>query len=236
MSCELVGAFEREIAMPRQLKTYVATTGFFDLAVAAPTMKAALEVWGAGRDLFQRGYAKETNDPAIVKATMAKPGTVLRRAVGAKGGFKEKADLPDVSSWAKPEKKAPPRRALAPEPEPPPKPEPVKPKPVKTEPAKPWAAERAAERKAARLFEAAQKKRDREAARAEATERKARERREQAIRKAESELHTAREAHEKLLAAIEQNRAEIEHTAREEDARWQEEEQRLQDELRNARG
>jgi peptide methionine sulfoxide reductase MsrA len=84
-----------------------------------------------------------------------------------------------------------------------------------------------------RIYEAAEKKRERDAARVEAAERKARERREQAIRKAESELHTAREAHEKLLAAIEQKRAEIEHTAREEDARWQEEEQRLQDELRN---
>lgn len=101
--------------MPRQLKTFVATTGFFDLAVAAPTMKAALEIWGAGRDLFQRGYAKETNDPAIVKATMAKPGTVLKRAVGGRGAFKEKAELPDVSGWEKPVKKPP--KAPAPEPD-----------------------------------------------------------------------------------------------------------------------
>ena len=88
--------------MPRQLKTYVTTSGFFELAVAARTMKAALEIWGAGRDLFQRGYAKETSDPAIVNATMAKPGVVLRRGVGSRGSFKEKPDLPDVSAWEKP--------------------------------------------------------------------------------------------------------------------------------------
>jgi hypothetical protein len=64
-------------------------------------MKAALEIWGAGRDLFQRGYAKETSEPAIVEATMAKPGVVLRRGVGSRGSFKEKAYVPDVSAWEK---------------------------------------------------------------------------------------------------------------------------------------
>ena len=84
--------------MPRQLKTYVTTSGFFELAVAAPTMKAALEIWGAGPDLFRRGYAKETNDAATVKAMMAKPGIILRRPVGTNGDFKEHADLPDLAA------------------------------------------------------------------------------------------------------------------------------------------
>ena len=218
--------------MPRQLKTYVATTGFFDLAVAAPTMKAALEIWGAGRDLFQRGYAKETNDPAIVKATMANPGTVLKRAVGGRGPFKEKADLPDVSSWAKPEKKPPPPKA--PEPEPPPKP--VKPKPVKTEPPKPSAAEKAAERKAARQYEAAQKKRERDAARAEAAERKERERRERAIQRAETSLQEAQSAHEKRVAGFDHDRLQIERRIREENEAWQNEKRSLEDAIRKASG
>jgi colicin import membrane protein len=218
--------------MPRQLKTYVATTGFFDLAVAAPTMKAALEIWGAGRDLFQRGYAKETNDPAIVKATMAKPGTVLKRAVGGRGAFKEKAELPDVSGWEKPVKKPP--KAPAPEPELPPKPKPGKPKPVKTEPAKPTAAEIAAERNAARQYEAAQKRRDRDAARAEAAERKARERREKAIEKAEEALRAAHDAHDSRASALEEERARIERRIQEEEEHWNNEKRSLVATLRQA--
>lgn len=37
---------------------------------------------------------RETDDPAIVAATMAKPGGVLRRAVGSSGPFTEHAALP----------------------------------------------------------------------------------------------------------------------------------------------
>jgi hypothetical protein len=33
--------------MARKLKTYQTSLGFFDLAIAAPSMKAALEAWGA---------------------------------------------------------------------------------------------------------------------------------------------------------------------------------------------
>jgi hypothetical protein len=216
--------------VPRQLKTYVATTGFFELAVAAPTMKAALEIWGAGRDLFQRGYAKETRDPAIVRATMAKPGTVLKRAVGGRGAFKEHADLPDVSTWEKPLKKpiapkSPAPKAAAPKSSPSPKPE----------PAKPTAAERAAKRKLTRLYEAARKKRERDAARAEALERKARDRKERAVEKAETELRNAREAHAKRVVAIGKERDEIERRAREEDDRWHKEEEALEAALRHAR-
>ena len=93
------GRFLKKRSDARQQNTYVATTGFFELAVSVPTRKAALESWGAGRDLLQGGYAKEASDPAFIKATMAKPGAVLKRAVGARGGFREHAELPDVSSW-----------------------------------------------------------------------------------------------------------------------------------------
>ena len=65
--------------MARKLKTYQTSVGFFDLAIAAPSMKAALEAWGSETNLFHQGFAKETDDPAIVAATLAKPGVVLRR-------------------------------------------------------------------------------------------------------------------------------------------------------------
>ena len=38
--------------MARKLKTYQTSLGFFDLAIAAPSMKAALEAWGADSNLF----------------------------------------------------------------------------------------------------------------------------------------------------------------------------------------
>jgi hypothetical protein len=41
--------------------------------------------------ILQRG---QTDDPAVVAATMAKPGAVLRRPVGSDGPFKEHAELP----------------------------------------------------------------------------------------------------------------------------------------------
>src|SRR4029450_11350206 len=81
-------------AMPRKLKTYQTSLGFFDQAIAAPSMKAALEAWGAESNLFHQGVAKETDDPEVVAATMAKPGVVLRRPVGSNGPFKEDAQLP----------------------------------------------------------------------------------------------------------------------------------------------
>lgn len=63
--------------MARKLKTFRTSLGFYDLAVAAPSMKAALEAWGAGSNLFHQGIATETDDPDVVAATMSKPGVVL---------------------------------------------------------------------------------------------------------------------------------------------------------------
>jgi hypothetical protein len=67
---------------------------FYDLAIAAPSMKAALEAWGAGSNLFHQGVAKENDDPDVVAATMSKPGVVLKRAAGSNGRFAEHAGLP----------------------------------------------------------------------------------------------------------------------------------------------
>jgi colicin import membrane protein len=80
--------------MARKLKTYQTSLGFFDMAIAAPSMKAALEAWGSKSNLFHQGFAKEVDDPDVIAATIAKPGVILRRAVGSDGPFQEEAELP----------------------------------------------------------------------------------------------------------------------------------------------
>jgi hypothetical protein len=80
--------------MARKLKTYQTSLGFFEQAIAAPSMKVALEAWGSDNNLFHQGVAKESQDPDVIAATMAKPGVVLKRAVGSEGPFGEHADLP----------------------------------------------------------------------------------------------------------------------------------------------
>ena len=80
--------------MPRKLKTYQTSLGFFDLAIAAPSMKAALQAWGADRNLFHDSVAKVSDDADVIAATMAVPGVVLKRPVGSSGPFKEHAELP----------------------------------------------------------------------------------------------------------------------------------------------
>src|SRR6478736_454262 len=80
--------------MPRKLKVYQTSQGFYDLAIAAPSMKAALEAWGANTNLFHQGFASEAEDRSIIEATMARPGVVLRRPVGSNKPFEEHAALP----------------------------------------------------------------------------------------------------------------------------------------------
>jgi len=87
-------ALQENRRMARKLKTYQASLGFFDLAIAAPSMKAALEAWGADSNLFHQGAAVESEDPDVVAATMAAPGVVLKRPVGSSGPYKQNADLP----------------------------------------------------------------------------------------------------------------------------------------------
>jgi hypothetical protein len=96
---------ERLVA--RKLKTYQTSLGFFDQAIAAPSMKAALEAWGADSNLFHQGAAKESRDPDVIAATMAKPGVVLKRPVGSNGAFRERAELPaNLGVGGKPAKAA----------------------------------------------------------------------------------------------------------------------------------
>ena len=144
--------------MAKKLKTYETSLGFFDLAIAAPSMKAALEAWGADSNLFHQGAAKQSEDPDVVAATMAKPGVMLKRPVGSNGPFKEHAELPTNlgNATARPSKAA--RKPAA-----------RKPKKTSSRP-----ADKAAEQKAAVAYEREQKRRDRERVKEEAAQQKER--------------------------------------------------------------
>jgi hypothetical protein len=76
----------------RRLKVFQAHLGFYDTVVAAPSQKAALEAWGAGKGEFAKGFAKVTSDPVAVQSALAHPGAVLRRPFGSSGPFKREAD------------------------------------------------------------------------------------------------------------------------------------------------
>jgi hypothetical protein len=206
--------------MAKKLKTYETSLGFFDLAIAAPSMKAVLEAWGADSNLFHQGAAKESDDPDVVAATMAKPGVMLKRPVGSNGPFKEHAELPTNlgDATARPSKAAR-------------KPAGRKPKKTSSRP-----ADKAAEQKAAVAYEREQKRRDRERAREEAARQKEREHRQQAVDKAQSSLDKAEREHAERAGAIQAEADAIEKRAQAENARWRKEKERLDVALRRARG
>jgi hypothetical protein len=189
--------------MAKKLKTYETSLGFFDLAIAAPSMKAALEAWGADSNLFHQGAAKQSEDPDVVAATMAKPGVMLKRPVGSNGPFKEHAELPTNlgDATARPSKAAR-------------KPAGRKPKKTSSRP-----ADKAVERKAAVAYEGEQKRRDRERAREEAARQKEREHRRQAVDKAQSALDKAEREHAERAGAIEAEADAIEKRAQAEKPR-----------------
>lgn len=202
--------------MARKLKTYQTSLGFFEQAIAAPSMKAALEAWGADSNLFHQGVAKESQDPDVVAATMSKPGVILRRPVGSNGPFKEHADLPknlDQGQRKKPALKPSGRKA-------------------KKSPARP---DEAADRKAAQAYERERQRREREEAEEEVARQKKRERRQQAVDRAQKALDKTEEEHTQRVAAL---RAEIEATEKKlgaEDADWHKKKGRLTAALRRAR-
>lgn len=200
--------------MARKLKTYTTSAGFFDLAVAAPSMKAALAAWGSKNNLFHHGFAKISEDPKIVAATMAHPGVVLRRPVGSNRPFSEHAGLPRDLPLA--------RRT------------PTKPATKGREPAAKAIDEKAA-RAAARAFEKEQKRRDGERRRQEAARQKERARHERAIAAAEAALEEARQDHQARLDELEKDRAALDRRSQAEDARWRRKKEELEAGLRKAR-
>ena len=202
--------------MAKKLKTFQTSLGFYDLAIAAPSMKAALEAWGAGSNLFHQGVAKETDDPDVVAATMSKPGVVLKRPAGSNGCFAEQSDLPSDLGSAGKERRREGRRA----------------KSTKRPPRE--ISDRDA-RKAAAEFEREQKRRDAERRREEAARDRDRERREKATAKAQAALDKAEREHAKRAADIQAELEALEKRARTEEDRWEKEKERLQAALRRAR-
>jgi colicin import membrane protein len=202
--------------MARKLKTFQTSLGFYDLAIAAPSMKAALDAWGAGSNLFHQGIAKETNDPDVVAATMSKPGVVLKRPAGSGGRFAEHSDLPSDLGSARQGRRRERHRA----------------KPAKKPP--PEVSQRDA-RTAAAEFEKEQKRREAEQRREEAARERDRERREKATAKAQAAMDKAEREHAKKASEIQAEVEALEKRSRAEDDRWEKERERLQAALRRAR-
>jgi colicin import membrane protein len=202
--------------MARKLKVFQTSLGFFDQAIAAPSMKAALEAWGADSNLFHQGAAKESNDPEIIAAAMAKPGVVLRRPVGSSGRFTEDAALPkdlgNGHAGGRPQTR--------------------RPKPKKQPPRK---VDDKAARKATLEYEKAEEQREGERQKEEAAKAKERQRREHATAKAKAALEAAERKHEDTAVDIEAERAALEKRSQAEDARWELQRLKLEAALRRAR-
>jgi len=202
--------------MARKLKVFTTSAGFFDLAVSAPSMRAALDAWGAGANLFHQGFAQQTDDPAIVKATLARPGVVLRRPVGTDQPFREEAEASEAAfdgQAAREPKATRPRR-----------------KPVLAK-----ATDRKEEREAARAFERERGRRERRGRQEAAERRKEAVRRDRAIAIATAAMEKAEARHEATVAEIEQARAALDARADREAGRWRREREALEDRLRQAR-
>ena len=203
----------------RKLKTYQTSLGFFDQAIAAPSMKAALDAWGASSNLFHQGVARETEDPDIVAATMASPGVVLRRPVGSDGPFTESAELPTDLADGDARPKHKPRKGPA----------------AKTAKKPSRKTDDQQARKAAVAFEKEERRREAERRKEEAARAKERARREKTVATAQAALDKARREHEARAEAIDAERAALDERAEGEQARWDKQRMRLEEAVRRAR-
>ena len=163
--------------MPCKLKVYQTSQGFYDLAIAAPSMKGALEAWGANNNLFHQGFARESNDSKVIAVAMERPGIVLRRPVGSDVAFREHADLPSAASLEAPVRLG-------------------KERPAKASPAEAQKGDENADRHAAAAFEKERQRRERQRQREETRAAKARALREAARKKAETELEASALEHD----------------------------------------
>jgi hypothetical protein len=179
-------------------------------------MKAALEAWGSKSNLFHQGFAKEAQDSAIIVATMAQPGIVLRRAVGSNDTFKESAELPRSLGVRSVKQVATKATSTAKEPR----------------SRKPNDKATIA---AALSFEREEKRRERERQKELAAREKQRKQRELAIAKAETALQEAKRTHETKIEEIEDDRSALDRKLQAEDARWQKQRARLEAILVQAR-
>jgi colicin import membrane protein len=200
--------------MARKLKVFQTSLGFYDLAIAVPSMKAALEAWGADSNLFHQGAASESQNAQIIAATMAKPGIILKRPVGSNGPFRENAGLPASLPGAN---------------NPGPKDGPAKPTKVRGRP-----TTESGGRKAALAFEKERTRRESDRRKEEAAGDKERQRRQRAVAKAEAALEAATNEHSKRAAALDTQRDAIENKSVAEDARWEKQRTKLRAALRRA--
>jgi hypothetical protein len=74
--------------MAARLKVFVTSDGLTDYVVATSSRPKALAAWGVHQDLFKQGAARETDDPALVKAALAQPDEVLERPAGSAAQLK----------------------------------------------------------------------------------------------------------------------------------------------------
>jgi len=200
--------------MPRKLKIYQTSLGFYELAIAAPSMKAALEAWGAGSNLFHQGAASETDDPEVVAATTSKPGVVLKRPAGSSGRFAEDAELPDL-----PDEDAGTQKGRRPS--------------ARKQPAVKISEKSA--RKAAAGFGREQKRRETARRREQAAQRSERAKREKMVAKAQASLETAQLEHDERTQALRAERDAIDNRMETENARWERRKGRLTKALHRAR-
>jgi hypothetical protein len=208
--------------MARKLKTFVTSVGFFDLAIAAPSMKAALDAWGLNANAFQQGFASQTNDENIIAAASAKPGVVLRRPVGTNESFREDAELPrdftvpSIGGVAKVH--AAPKSAQ-------------KPNVRKSKADKPATVDRSA----IISFKKEKAKRDRERAKDQKAIERRRAKRALAIEKAESDLARAREEHERNLTSLEREKAKVDQRIERAQEKWETQRDALESAIDRAR-
>jgi hypothetical protein len=203
--------------MPRKLKVYQTSQGFYDLAIAAPSMKAALEAWGANSNLFHQGFATEAKDDDVIEAAMAKPGIVLQRPVGSNKPFKEHSDLPTAASLDDAPRK--------------PRAEPKKASRTKA----PKTLDKKASERAAAAYERERQRQEKQRQKEEAAAAKERERREAAVSKAEAALDEARQEHNDIKAALDGEREELDKQAAAEEKRWDTLRERLERAVKQAR-
>ncbi len=193
--------------MARKLKTYQTSLGFYELAVAAPSMKAAIEAWGADPDIFRLGFARQTDDPAIVEAAMASPGSVLRRSAGSNGKFTENARLPEIPPSDRPDDRSNQRKS------------------------KPASAKSRDNRQIDEELEIEKRQRDLESRKAEAEQRRVERKSERIIAAANAAFERAEARHRKAVTALEQRRSKLDEELRIENERWEGEQRQHQDSL-----
>ena len=201
--------------MARKLKVFQTSLGFYEEIIAAPSMKAALEIWGAKSNLFHQGMARESTDPDAVAAAISKPGVILKRPVGSNAQFKEHAELPSNFSSIETDR------------------QPREPRPKAKKPnADP--IYRRAVRKASLASEKEERRRLRQCQKEEAGRAKESQRRRQAVEKAQAALEQGQREHDRRMATIDAERASLEQRSQSENRNWEANRKRLQGALRRA--